>query len=380
MKSRNTRWIVSLAIALPVMAGTGYLLHQPPAHAGNAAQLPAVAVSPVMRADLFRTLTIPAEFRPYNEVDVHAKVAGFVRDMKVDIGDKVRARQLLAVLEVPELQDELQHAIATQARAAAEYGDAHLAYTRLLAVNREHPNLIAQQDVDSAAAHDATSASALAAARSDVNKYRALVGYTRITAPFGGVVTRRYADPGTLIQAGTASSTQSTPLVRISDNERLRLDFPVSVDYVSSVRVGAPVSVRVDSLGGRIIEGRIARLADRVDDATRTMVVEMELPNPDGQLVAGMYATVTLRADERPRALSVPLQAVSAGGHEVWVVDGSDRLQQRTVQLGMETADRHEVLSGLKEGERVVLGGGSQLVAGERVTPRAVAVAVATQE
>jgi RND family efflux transporter MFP subunit len=191
-------------------------------HTRDAVTVPVVAVAKVNREDLYKEITIPAEFRPYNEVDVHAKVSGFVQRINVDIGDRVTAGQLLAVLEIPELGDELDHAIATQKCAAADYRDAHLAFSRLLAVNREHPNLIAQQDLDTADAKDATAEGALAAAKADVERYRTLVGYTRITAPFGGVITKRYADPGALIQAGTASQTQAMPLVRLSDNNRLQ--------------------------------------------------------------------------------------------------------------------------------------------------------------
>src|ERR1700687_3407559 len=114
-----------------------------------------------------------------------------------------------------------------------------------------------------------------------------MVAYTRITAPFGGVITKRYADPGSLIQAGTASNTQAMPLARVSDNTLLRLDFPVSVDYVRGIRLDARASVRVDSLGGRTFKGKIARFSDKVDDSTRTMIVEMEVVNPSLELVPG---------------------------------------------------------------------------------------------
>ena len=180
----------------------------------------------VTRQDLYNEVTFPAEFRPYVEVELHAKVSGYVREMKVDFGDRVKAGQLLATLEVPELHDELHNAIATQQKAEADYTNAHLIYMRLAAVNKDHPNLVAQQDLDTAEAKDRTTSAAIAATRADVEKYQTLVAYTRITAPFDGVVTKRYADPGALIQAGTTSDTQSMPLVRVSDNYLLRLDFP----------------------------------------------------------------------------------------------------------------------------------------------------------
>jgi RND family efflux transporter MFP subunit len=365
------RWgLVALAAALLAAwllarAWQGRATRAAAAHAA-----PAVAVVRVDREDLFRQISVPAEFRPYTEVELHAKVTGYVKTMKVDIGDRVKAGELLALLEVPELTDDLNHAIAVRQRAEADYRDAHLAYTRLLAVNQDHPNLIAQQDLDTAEARDATAQGSLAAARSDVGKYQTMVDYTRITAPFAGVITKRYADPGSLIQAGTASNAQAMPLLRVSDNALLRLDFPVSVDYVRGIRIDAPVSVRVDSLGGRTLEGRIARFSDRVDDSTRTMIAEMEVPNTSLEVVPGMYATVILKVDERPHALAIPIEALAPGGRSVLVVDAAHEVQERPVQLGLETPARYEVLAGLKEGDLVMLGNPAQLVPGQKVQPR----------
>jgi RND family efflux transporter MFP subunit len=339
------------------------------ADTGAVAAIPSVAVVKVDRHDLYEEITIPAEFRPYNEVELHAKVSGYVKQMKVDIGDKVKPGELLAVLEIPELQDELDHAVATQQRAAADYKDSHLAYTRLLEVNKEHPNLIAQQDLDTAEAKDATAAGTLAGAKSEVQKYRTLVSYTRITAPFGGVVTKRYVDPGALIQAGT-SSQQAMPLVRVSDNNLLRLDFPVSVDYVRGIRLGAPAAVKVDSLGNKTFEGKIARFSDRIDDSTRTMVVEMEVPNPTLELVPGMYANVELKVDQRDRVLAIPVEAVAPGGKSVLVVSSANQVEQRPVTFGIETASQYEVVSGLKEGDLVMLGNAAQVTPGQKVEPR----------
>jgi len=366
-------WPSVVVLVLAVVAVTRAWHGRTPRAAAPDAALPAVAVARVDREALFRAITVPAEFRPYTEVELHAKVSGYVKDMKVDFGDRVNPGQLLAVLEVPELTDELDHAIAAQRRAQADYRDAHLAYTRLVAVNKQHPNLISQQDLDTAEAHDATAEGSVAAAKADVDKYRTLVGYTRITAPFGGIITKRYADPGALIQAGTASNTQSMPLVRVSDDTLLRLDFPVSVDYVRGIHLDAPVNVSVDSLGGKVFSGHIKRFSGKVDDSTRTMVVEMEVPNPTFELVPGMYATVTLKIDERPHALTIPIEAVPAGGKRVLVVDAAQRVAERAVKLGLETPSRYEVLSGLDEGEMVMIGNPGQVPVGDRVEPRLIA-------
>jgi RND family efflux transporter MFP subunit len=157
------------------------------------------------------------------------------------------------------------------------------------------------------------------------------------------------------------------PLVRLSDNRRLRLDFPVSVDYVSSVRDDSPVTVRVDSLGGRTFAGKIARFTHRIDESTRTMRTEVEVPNDSLDLIPGMYATVTLRIDERLKALAVPVEAVPSGATSVFVVNSSQQLEERHIKLGLETATRYEVLEGLNEGDRVVIGNTAQLRAGQQV-------------
>ena len=330
-----------------------------------------VAVAQVTRQDLYNGVNYTAEFRPYVEVELHAKVSGFVREMKVDFGDRVKAGQLLATLEVPELQDELHNAIAMEQKAEADYTNAHLIYMRLAAVNKEHPNLVAQQDLDTADAKDRNTAAAIAATKADVGKYNTLVAYTFITAPFDGVITKRYADPGALIQAGTTSDTQALPLVRVSDNYRLRLDFPVEVKYVKDTHVGDSVDIRVDSMGGKSFTGIITRTTDRVEEQTRTMITEIEVPNPDLKLVPGMYATVVLKVANHPHALAIPTEAVSAGQESsVYLVNDQRQIEERPVTLGLETSTSREVLAGLKEGDLVLIGSRSQVKPGQKVEPK----------
>jgi RND family efflux transporter MFP subunit len=329
---------------------------------------PTVAVVKVDREDLYREVTIPAEFRPYEEVELHAKVSGYVDQMKVDFGQQVKTGQLLATLEVPELEDELQNAMAEEQKAEADHADAHLIYARLVAVNRQQPNLVAQQDLDTAEAKDRATAAAISAAKADVEKYQTLMTYTKITAPFDGVITWRYADPGALIQAGTTSDTQAKSLLRISDNYRLRLDFPVSVEYVKDVHLGDKVDVRVESLGGKSFAGTVSRFTDKVSEDTRTMIAEMEVPNPDLEMVPGMYATVVLKVEQQPHALSIPVEAAAAGGKTtVYVVNANHEIEERPVTLGLETPSRYEVVSGLQEGDLVMMGNSAQLKPGQKV-------------
>jgi RND family efflux transporter MFP subunit len=331
-----------MPVALAIMIVLWWL-YRPVQEGGKAGTtIPTVAVAKVDREDLYKEVPLYAEFRPYLEVELHAKVSGYLQTINVDFGDKVKAGQLLATLEIPELKDELNSAIAAEQRAEADYTNAHLVYTRLVGVNQEHANLVAQQDIDTAQAKDSVAIAAVAAAKADVEKYQTLFGYTQITAPFDGVITHRYADPGALIQAGTASDTQARPLVRLSDNYRLRLDFPVSVEFVKDIQVGDPVEVKVESLGGKKFTGAISRFTREVNDETRKMNTEIEVANPNLELTPGMYATVVLKVERR---------AQSHRGHFAWNgwhrLCGQQRSRNRGAHRGPWPGNRHALRSHL---------------------------------
>ena len=227
------------------------------------------------------------------------------------------------------------------------------------------------QELDTVEARDATTEAAIAGAKADVEREQTLLAYTHITAPFDGVITHRYADPGSLIQAGTASDTQSMPLVCLSDNYRLRLDFPVSVAYVKDIKLGSQVEVRVESFNGKSFMGTISRFAQKVDDATRTMITEIEVPNPKLELVPGMYATVVLKVQDRPQALAIPIEAVPPGQTtSAYVINGQNEVEERPVTLGLDTPTKYEVKTGLKEGELVLVGSRSLVHPGQKVAPK----------
>jgi RND family efflux transporter MFP subunit len=344
------------------------------------AQVPTVAVALVTREDLFQEVPVEAEFRPYQEIDLHPKVGGFLQQINVDIGDRVKEGDLIATIEIPELRDDLDRALAVERRGEedvrhgeAGYEEAHLAYTRLAAVNHQQPTLVAQQDLDAVLAKDREAASALAAAReqvlidkADIEKLQTLVEYSKIRAPFSGVITKRYADAGALIQAGISSSTQAMPLVRLSENARLRLDFPVSVAYVNEVNLGDSVDIRVDALD-HAFAGTISRFTRKVETDTRKMETEVEVPNADLKLIPGMYATVVLKVRRRPLALSIPVEAVSGKQPTVYLVNRDGVVEERAVTLGLETPTRYEVLDGLSEGDRIIMSSRAQVHPGQRV-------------
>jgi RND family efflux transporter MFP subunit len=369
---RRSGWIWAVAGAV-LIAGVIIFFPRPRAEAtsGEAATAaPSAPVGKVERLDLSRTVVIPAEFRPYVAVELHAKVSGYLDQMNVDFGDRVTKGQLLCTIEVPELQDQLNNAVANEKSAEADYANAHLVSTRMMAVNRDHPNLVAQQDIDNATARDLAAEAAIAAAKAEVGKYKTMVGYTQITAPCRGVVTHRYVDPGALVETGTASAN-TQPLLEVSDNYHLRLDFPVSVDYVKDIVVGNTVSGTVESLGGRIFTGKITRATWRVNDDTRTMTTEIEVTNPDLSLVPGMYASVSITVETRPQTLAVPIEAIPPGETNlVYVVNAQNEIEARPVKLGLETPTKYEVLSGLKEGELVLTGNRSPFKPGQKVVAK----------
>jgi RND family efflux transporter MFP subunit len=374
----------------------------------DAGAAPTVAVAKIDRGDIAQSLTIAAEFRPFQEIEVHAKVAGYLKSISVDVGDRVEAGQLLAVLEIPELQaeikqdaaavnratEEVKRAQADLERAESAHQVAHLASTRLSGVLKARPNLVAQQDIDDAAGRDrvseaqvSTAQAGLASAKEQLEvakaaqgKTQTLFDYARITAPFSGVITHRYADTGAMIQAGTSSQTQAMPIVRLSENDRLRLVIPVPESAVSRIHVGGDVAVVVQSLN-RTVRGKVARFADRLDTETRTMRVEVDVPNPKLELVPGMYADATLVLDAASNALVAPVQALdrSEDGARVLVVTGNGRgtgaIAERKVALGLEANDRIEVIRGLNAGDLVVVGSRAQLKPGMVVTPKLMATA-----
>lgn len=369
------------------------------AHDAGEATPPAVAVTKVTRKPMARYLTMSSELVPFQEIDVFAKEAGFVSKLYVDYGSHVRRGQLIAQLEIPELQALLQedHASITSMedqvtdaqhelnRIEAQHKVLHLQFDRLNSVANSKPGLVAQQEVDDAQGKDLAAEaqveagksrlqvanSQLAFAKSKLAHDQALYDYSRITAPFDGVVTQRYANLGALVQAGTSSSTQATPLVKLSKEDLFRLVIPVPESYVRYVKVGDLVTVRVPSLN-RDFPGKVTRFSVDVGDATRTMHTEVDVPNPQGVLIPGVYAEATLALDRRGDALVVPLQAINQEGEHasVLLVDQNNKIQSRQISVGIQNANFAEVVSGLANGDQVVISDRSGLRPGESVYPK----------
>lgn len=375
------------------------------ARTSRAADALTVAVAKATVEDLSRGMVLTAEFKPYQEVDIMAKVAGYVKSIPVDVGDRVKEGQLLATLEIPEMADDRARAQAALDRSQAEvtraqdqvqqaqsaHEIAHLSYSRLAQVSQQKPGLVAQQEVDDAHSKDLVSEAQISAARSnlaaaqeqvhvnnaELQKIKTLFDYTRVIAPFAGVITKRYADTGSMIQAGTASSIQAMPLVRLSQNSLLRLILPVPESAVPTVHIGQQVEVHVRT-PNRNFSGRVTRFNDKVSLATRTMDTEVDVPNPSLILIPGMYAEVNLTLDSRAHAVAVPVPAIEVGSDEtsgqLFVVTPGNQIEIRKVKLGLQTASEVEILEGVQAGEMVVIGSRAGLQAGQPVQPKVTAM------
>lgn len=390
--------------ALAALAALASLLIST-ASCGRRAAAPApaveVGVERVVRKPIAQRLVVSSELVPFQEIDVYAKESGYVSQLLVDYGSRVQKGQLLAVLEIPELQmllaqdaaairtmqDQVTHAAHDLSRTEAQSSVLHLQYERLNGVATSKPGMVAQQEVDDAQGRDLAAQAQVEATRAALDAARnqlgaaeakraqdqALFDYSRIRAPFAGVITQRYANLGALMQAGTSSSTQAMPLVKLSEDDLFRLVIPVPESYVRFIRLGDPVEVRVPSLN-RSFPGKVARFSVDVGTETRTMHTEVDVANPDRVLIPGVYAEATLDLDRKERALAVPLQAVSQQGERTSVdlIGPGDTIVERPVQLGLRTASDAEVLSGLAEGDQVVVSDRAGLRAGQAVRPREV--------
>ena len=364
----------------------------------NAASVPTARVAAAQRGDIAHVLTMAGQFQPYQVVDVHPKVSGYMKKINVDIGDIVHEGETLAVLEVPELKAQLQQTVfevdqtkeeITQAeheigRAEATHSALHAQYQRLKQAAEGHPGMIAQQELDDAQAKDLSAESQVDAAKSamaaakqhagsaqaDNQRVQALHNYTTVTAPISGVVVWRYADTGALIQGGTNSNNQDLPIVRLSQSSLLRLRVPVPEDDVKYIHDGDELDVRVDAVG-RSITGKIVRFTRDVNFETRTMETEVDVENKDLSIAPGMYANTMLRLAQVKNVVTIPLEALVLNDKQqtVYVLDITNHVHLRSVQVGIEGSKLAEIRSGLNAGDRVIVGGQEKYQEGEEINP-----------
>lgn len=325
-------------------------------------QLPTVQVVRPRHGEIAKTIELPGDVVGFYEAALHSKVTGYLKSISVDKGDFVKAGQVLAEIQVPELRSNLQ-------RSQASLEIERITYDRLKKVQQSDPRLVSQQDVDMAYAK-------FLEAQAAVGTLQTMVGYTRIMAPFDGVITGRFADPGALIRAGggdigvdetsgliSPGATEGAgghrdgggPILTIADIDKLRVYVYVPENSYPYIHEGTPATLRFDEFPGRTFDGKVARYASSLDLATRTMLTEVDIDNPHRLVYPRSYAHVTIDLVRHPDALSVPVAALggSAKSPKLLIVSNG-RLSQIPVRTGINNGNYVEVTSGLAANSLVV--------------------------
>jgi RND family efflux transporter MFP subunit len=318
----------------------------------NPSAPPAVDVTKVVRQTLFHRVDLPATLEAFDQAELYAKVAGYVSEVKADIGDHPKAGRVLAVISVPELKAELAEAQARLGVSKATLALRQVTFKRQQQLLAE--KAITPQQFDETQGQLDVARAEVDLAAATVEKLEAMLRYTNIVAPFDGVVTQRVISPGQLVQAGVGNRT--TPLFTMQRIDTIRVFCDVPESEAMRVRVKDDAKVSLYGMPDQLLIGSVTRIAVGMDPQTRTMRTEIDLPNTDEKLHPGTYAQVTLEVNRRPDALTVPLSAIGADGSVTFVaVIDHDRIARVPVKVGMREGDRAEITEGVIEGADVVV-------------------------
>lgn len=372
---RIVRAILTVSSAFILLAAGGC---DAPVTPMTTPEAPTVQVVHPRQGEIDKSIELPGDVVGFYETALHSKVTGYLKTISVDKGDSVKAGQILAEIQVPELRSNLQ-------RAQANLEIQRITYDRLKKVQQSDPRLVSQQDVDMAYAK-------FLEAQASVGTLQTLIGYTKIIAPFDGVVTGRFADPGALIRAGggdigvdetsgliSPGATEGAgghrdgggPILTIAEIDKLRVYVYVPENSYPYIHDGTPATLHFDEFPGRVFEGKVARYASSLDLATRTMLTEVDIDNPHRLVYPRSYAHVTIGLVRHPDALSVPVAALggSAASPKLTVVNDG-RLAQIPVRTGINDGSYVEVISGLSPDSLVVATYSSGLASGTQVDAR----------
>jgi RND family efflux transporter MFP subunit len=343
-----------------------------------ATTLPAVDVVVVHGGSASASLTLPGETAAWYESTIYARVSGYVAKWYVDIGDQVKSGQQLALIDTPELDAELLAAKAklqvSQAQVKVKEADAAFAASTYARWRDSPKGVVSEQEREDKKAGDSSALAQLEAARAqvnadqaDVDRLTAFEQFKHVTAPYAGTIVERRIDIGNLVTAGSSNNTTSLYRIAQDDPIRVFVDVPQSA-APDLMKVGVAATISTDDLSGRTIVGHITRTSEAVDPKARTFRAELDIPNPDRRLVAGLYVQVGFQLQNNGMS-QIPAAALlfSAGGPKVAVVEGDGSVRFQSVTIGRDDGDRVELSSGVTEGERLVLNISNQIVAGEKV-------------
>jgi membrane fusion protein (multidrug efflux system) len=328
-----------------------------------------VKVTHPARGDIIRYVTLPGTLKANQQATLYAKVAGYLKSLSIDKGDRVQAGQSLGEIEVPELLADLARNKAELVRAESEMKVADIEFSRLAKAQKQASDLIVPQAVDNAEGRLAMAKAGIEMARANLERTDILLGYARVTAPFAGIVTMRFVDPGAFIPAATSgSAAQTAAIVIIADFNTVRAQVALPEAEAALAQVGQPVKLAVEGLPGKIFEGKISRMSYALDEATRTMLVEADLTNADLTLRPGMYATVKVGVEKHTDARLIPIEALvmEKANAFAFVADGG-RAKKTAIKIGFNDGAKVEVLNGLTGSEAVIFVGKMTLADGVAV-------------
>lgn len=341
--------LISLAVAVSILLGSSNVSGQE-----NERQATLVTVVQPVQETVTKSATYIGHVRPWKEAIIYSRVAGYLESIDIDRGSWVKKNQILATIDDPEIRQRYQ-----QLKAVSEA--AQIIYDRLLAAHKKNPDMVSQLEVDRA---KGTSG----AAEADQLRLRLLLDYTQIRAPFSGVITDRWVDPGALIQLATTSQGPSARIVRIINLDTVRVEVEIPEADVPYIRNGLAAQVTIPERPGETFQGAIARYSWSVNPSTRTMTAEIDVSNIEHNIIPGMFATAVVELESGAVVMTLPSEVfiVEDERYYVWVVSG-DRVTRKPVTVINDNGIRAEVRD-LHETETIVYGGRHQLKNGQEVS------------
>jgi RND family efflux transporter MFP subunit len=358
--------VIPLALAVVFFAGILPRLRAAAALEGRtaAAANPVVNIVVAAASSAPADVTLPAAIEALQDTPIYARTTGYIAKWTADIGDRVKEGQVLAVIDGPDLDQELNQARANLAQAKANLELARISADRWKELGAQ--NAVAQQDVDQKAADYAAGQAAVVAAQAAVDRLAQLKDFQQVTAPYDGVISARNAQVGALINAGAG-----VEIFHIAETDVLRVFVDVPQAYVRSIHKGLAADVLVPEFPGRVFKGEVARFAGSLDSASRTLLTEVRLANPKGELFPGMFGQVRFTFQAAQPAILLPSNAaiINASGTLVATVDSSNKIRLVHVTLGRDFGSQIEIVGGLAIGAHVVAKPSDSLSEGLEVSP-----------
>jgi len=370
-KGARKSWLVlvvaSVVIAALLVSGIWSRVRARTTLKAETAQVALTAVSVVSPKQTAPTqeLILPGNMQPFITSPIYARTNGYLRKWYVDIGAHVKQGQLLAVIETPEVDQQLQQARSNLLTAQANLELASITKTRYLGLLKS--NAVSQQDVDNAVGTYNANKAIVEADQAAVDQYTALVSFEKIYAPFDGIVTARNTDIGDLINSGSAGGVK-TDLFHIAQPGKLRVYVNVPEQYSQGVKVGMAADLSLAEFPGRKFQGKLVRTADAITVTTRTLLIEIDVDNPSGTLLTGSYVEVHLNVPEHKSTLILPVNTLifRSEGLRVGIVkDG--KVVLTAVSPGHDFGDRIEIVSGLTPDDQVIVNPPDSIVSGQAV-------------